>query len=61
MLFEFGVAAAQPLGPGIGQIVTAGDRAGFAFIEDVVLASGDLGHGLLDRGDPLRDFGALAG
>ncbi|MFD6394038.1 hypothetical protein [Nocardia sp. NPDC060259] len=30
-------------------------------LEDVVLASGDLCQGFLDRGDPLRDFVALGG
>ncbi|UGT59898.1 hypothetical protein [Nocardia asteroides] len=59
LLFEFGVAVAEPFGPGVGQLVAAGDRSGFAFIEEVVLASGDLGQGLLDRGDPLRDVVAL--
>ncbi|MGW6724708.1 SDR family NAD(P)-dependent oxidoreductase [Nocardia sp. NPDC055029] len=31
------------------------------YLEDVVLASGDLCQGFLDRGDPLRDFVALGG
>ncbi|GAD87104.1 MULTISPECIES: hypothetical protein [Nocardia] len=60
LLFEFGVAATQPFGPGVGQLVAAGDGAGFQLGEQVVLSSGDVGEGLVDRGGPLLEVVALA-
>ncbi|MBF6072802.1 hypothetical protein [Nocardia farcinica] len=59
-LFEFCVAASQPFGPGLGQLVVAGDGTRFQLGEHVVLSSGDVGEGLLDRGGPLFDVVALA-
>ncbi|WP_063125116.1 MULTISPECIES: hypothetical protein [Nocardia] len=59
-LFEFCVAASQPFGPRLGQLVVTGDRAGFQLSEQVVLSSGDIGERLLDRGGPLFEVVALA-
>nr|WP_235746526.1 hypothetical protein [Nocardia coffeae] len=61
VVFEIGEAAAYAFGPGIGDLVAIGDGAGFAFVEQVVLAAGDIGDRLLDRGDPLLDVVAIAG
>ncbi|MFF0492894.1 hypothetical protein ACFYTQ_28025 [Nocardia sp. NPDC004068] len=59
--FQVGEALADAFGPGVGDLVAAGDGAGFAFVEEVVLAAGDVGEGFLDRGDPLFEIVAVAG
>ncbi|MGY2125934.1 hypothetical protein ACW9HJ_31205 [Nocardia gipuzkoensis] len=51
----------QSSGPGVSCLVTAGEAAGFALVEEVVLTAGDLGDRLLDRGDLLFDVVAVAG
>ncbi|WP_431957717.1 hypothetical protein [Nocardia lijiangensis] len=51
----------EPFGPGVGDLVTGGEAAGFALVQEVVLTAGDFGDRLLDRGDPLFDVVAVAG
>ncbi|MGY2119608.1 hypothetical protein ACW9HR_37470 [Nocardia gipuzkoensis] len=60
-VFEFGEPVTQSSGPGVSCLVTAGEAAGFALVEEVVLTAGDLGDRLLDRGDLLFDVVAVAG
>ncbi|MGY2031394.1 hypothetical protein [Nocardia gipuzkoensis] len=60
-MFEFGEPVTQSSGPGVSYLVTAGEAAGFALVEEVVLTAGDLGDRLLDRGDLLFDVVAVAG
>ncbi|MBF6456442.1 hypothetical protein [Nocardia cyriacigeorgica] len=53
-MLEFGEPVAQSFGPGVSDLVTGSEVAGFALIQEVVLAAGDLGDRLLlDGGDPL--------
>ncbi|MBH0777675.1 hypothetical protein [Nocardia bovistercoris] len=51
----------QPFGPRLRDLVSVGGAAGFAFIEEVVLAAGDLADRLLDGGDPGVGVVAVAG
>ncbi|MFD8248452.1 hypothetical protein [Nocardia sp. NPDC059691] len=51
----------QSSSPDISYLLTAGEAAGFALVEEVVLTAGDLGDRLLDRGDLLFDVVAVAG
>ncbi|MBO0881946.1 MAG: hypothetical protein J2P17_16715 [Mycobacterium sp.] len=61
LVFKFGESVPQSFSPGVGDVVSGGCGAIFAFVEQVVLAADDFGDRLLDRGDPLFEIVAVAG